>query len=187
MENIQPVGYGPVIIMWRHSSVTDHRVVVKKLQAVFPEGTQVFGVQERCDDADGCYIYQMVVWPSELEGDDPTKESLAPTEWRSCLQEVVAELGEITELLPKGSKSGSGHTQSMWEIECCGDGVDPAQFVMTFVQKEHSSKQLEEREGEIVFGEIAFEYEAHGQRWREKHFGTAEGGYFGFRQSVDGP
>jgi len=165
------VGYGPVRLAWGYNRVADYLLFTEKLREKLPPETQVFGTQERCDDTDECYTYQMVLWPP------PQQDEESPTlmEWKSSLQEAVAELDTL-DTLNLGSESG--HPQPVWDVKSCvEEGEDPTLFVMTFVYHVEWKETMSKEKRTVFFGEVAFEYDADGWIWYEEHFRTADGGY----------
>jgi len=189
MEHLRSVGYGPVIIEWRYSRVADCDAVVEKLQCTLWSGTQFFGVQERYSDSSQYYVYRMVLWPGLLREDSrfDSTQGEPPSncqEWRSRLQEVVAELeaiGKKDSLV--GFFQGRYRRHPVWDVKSCGDGVDQIHFVKKFVRDVQLHRAISE-ERAVFFGCIAFEYSTDGQRWREEYSGSAEGRYVGSVERV---
>jgi len=193
MDDLQRVLYGPIQVVWTYSRIADYKVVVEKLQSKLPEGTRVFGVQKRCCCCvDGCYTYQVVLWPV-LKGEET--ESITgdmQSEWRSRLYEVVTELDTLNTLgleiasREKTKKKKSRYLrkrerereeqQSTWDVKSCGDAVDPVRFVKDFIQRVWL-QETHSREGAVFFGRIAFEYGTDRRKWQEVYSGSADGRY----------
>jgi len=180
MDDLGTVGYGPVVLVWRHSRLTDYALVAEKLQSKLLPGTQVFGFYSPFSDPIGYSIYQMVLWPPLQQDESPSQE------WRIKLQEVVTELTELERLNlethlkdstqgESPSKRDQSYSQNQWAVYDCGDGGDPSQTVKDFIL--HLQKVVSEKTGIVLFGEIAFEYEVDGQRWREEYSAIPAGGY----------
>jgi len=169
------VSYGPVKIAWAFHRVADYEVVVEKLRSMLPEGTQFFGIHGLCRGSSEYYTTCMVLWPRLLDGSYCQKQI---QQWRDRLQEVVAELERLTLETPRPISTVSNDTapspdQDRWIVESRREGAGASRFVLNIMRGVHKSFL----EGNVVFGEIAIEYELHGQRWRETHCATAEGRY----------
>jgi len=173
MVHLQRILYGPIWIVWRHSRVVDHSLVVAKLRLALPEGTQVFGVQEPCCHCgDGCYTYKIVLWPDELE--DLTEIPRETGDLKSKLQEVVTELHEI------GSKSRSGYAPGAWIVRCFGETKQNNETVQRLLEEMYrclEKKTADSSVNSVLFGEMMVEYEAHGHMWHEVHSATVGDGY----------
>ena len=155
MENIQPVGYGPVKIVWSRSRIADHRVVVENLQSKLR--CKVVGLSVSEMDGSGYYIYGMVVWPEEMTEDtfeleDSTEEEVQ--QWRHGLQSAVTELERLSlEELPPASIDGS-----QWCIESCGEGERPSQVITLLLDMVEIQRAILEHENKVVlFGRDALE------------------------------
>ena len=180
--------YGPVKLIWGWSRVADSKVVVEKLQSKLPKGTQFFGVQGRCHAVGEVYTCYMVLWPQLLAEEQSTAQKQIQ-QWRDRLHEVVAELDTLN--LETHSKDSEESTegekripakrvqdpyQGRWIVDSVREGVGATQFVRVCIQEMQLHRAFLERDI-VLFGEIAFEYETHGQKWQEMHSGAAEGSY----------
>jgi hypothetical protein len=202
MEKVGSVGCGPVRVVWRFSRVAGHAVVIRVLREKLSSGIQFFGVQERCHDRCGGYVYRMVLWTGLLREDSRfcSKECLSGAElaeqkWRSGVEEVSTELDRLS--LASRSKReaakskwlfsadwSSSQQQSVWDIKSCGAEEDTVQFVRKFVQDVQWSRCISEEDC-FYFGEIAFEYCVDAERWREEYGGTVNGKYVGYVEKMD--
>jgi len=190
--DLDSVGYGPIRLMWRYSTVADWNTVYGLLREKLLPGTQVFGFygpEMECGIC-RCGVYGMILWPPPQQDKESTAgESPALTEWKNSLQEVRTALAELDELErwlceSYGEESLAclleGHGESQWEVVPFGEGEDATQFVRDFVKNSEMyepSLADDVDDGNVLFGEITVEYDARGRRWRETHSPTTDGGY----------
>jgi len=200
MEHLSLVEYGPVLVDWRFSRVADRHKVVEKLQLVLPEGTQFFGFYGLLSEesSHNYYVYRMMLWPPgllkltrgelQLHFQEDHSRSDGVKEWKRCLQLMVTELDTLSLDFPLKKDALVDYFERLrwqrpvWDMKSCGDGVDAIQFVKRFVRDERS--RLENKV--VFFGKVVFEYELHGQKWRETHCATVDGRYAGVEESVAG-
>jgi len=167
IEDLQSASLGPVKVVWRHSIVTDHSVVVEKLVQRLSSEVRIFGYKKGCSESEnhGMVDYHMVVWLSENHcrrdavGRETSRQSkTGRTEWRRAVKQAVSDLLGIQFQL---WYSATRHPQelqppgSCWSVEPYPEGGEPVQFVGAFMQETEAERDI------VWFGNITVGQKAH--------------------------
>jgi len=145
------IEYGPVMVVWRHSRIADHGVVVRALRETLP--CKVVGLCVPEIDNSQCYIYGVVFWPEGL-GEYSTEDSFSGEEiqqWRHEVQAAITNLDTLSLETPLADDSTLPSTR--WTIKSYSYETVPSGILVGMIGMEEIQRAMLQNKAKLFGGD----------------------------------